>query len=90
MASTIPYRAEADGTAAAEVQPKARAVPKSGFVVSPLYDSILFIGAPLIGLAAALAMLGGAGADVGGDSACLGAPFLCHVRSRSSLHHPTA
>ena len=63
MASTVPYRAEATGSAGEGVRGKAAAAPASArassFVVSPLYDSILFIGAPLIGLAAALAMLGG-------------------------------
>ena len=59
MASTIPYQADAASGAAPQVHAEAKRVPKSGFVVSPLYDGILFIGAPLIGLAAALAMLGG-------------------------------
>ena len=34
-------------------------VPKSGFMVSPLYDGILFIGAPFIALAGALVIMGG-------------------------------
>jgi len=62
MASTAPYRAYRAGAAdaaEARVQPEAKSVPKSGFMVSPLYDGVLFIGAPLIALAAALAMLGG-------------------------------
>lgn len=59
MASTIQYKGDATRSADPKAQPKAKLPPKSGFMVSPLYDGILFIGAPLIGLAAALAILGG-------------------------------
>ncbi len=59
MASTIPYQGDAANSADPEVQPEPKRAAKSGFMVSPLYDGILFIGAPLIGLAAALAMIGG-------------------------------
>jgi hypothetical protein len=59
MASTIPYQGDTATSADSKVQPETKRAPKSGFMVSPLYDGILFIGAPLIGLAAALAMLGG-------------------------------
>lgn len=33
---------------------------RSGFMISPLYDCLLFIGAPLLGLGIALAVMGGA------------------------------
>ena len=59
MASTIPYQGDSANSADPKTQPEAKRAPKSGFMVSPLYDGILFIGAPLIGLVAALAMLGG-------------------------------
>ncbi len=59
MASTISYQGDPAKIADPKVQPEAKRAPKSGFMVSPLYDGVLFIGAPLIGLAAALAMLGG-------------------------------
>lgn len=59
MASTIPYQDDAAKSAEPESRPEAARARKSGFMVSPLYDGILFIGAPLIGLAAALAMIGG-------------------------------
>jgi len=59
MASTIPYQGDAAKSADPKAQPESNRAAKSGFMVSPLYDGILFIGAPLIGLAAALAMLGG-------------------------------
>ncbi|NIM29079.1 MAG: hypothetical protein GTO67_14450 [Gammaproteobacteria bacterium] len=59
MASTIPYQGDAAEGAESRQQPEAKQVPRSGFMVSPVYDGILFIGAPLIGLVFALAMLGG-------------------------------
>ena len=43
-----------DGAAAKPVS-----APKSGYMVSPVYDSIMFIGAPLLALAMALAIAGG-------------------------------
>lgn len=59
MASTMSYQEGATESADRELRAESKRAPKSGFMVSPLYDGILFIGAPLIGLAAALAMLGG-------------------------------
>ena len=59
MATTMSYQGDTAERAVAEVQAEAKPVPRSGFMVSPLYDGILFIGAPLIGLAIALATLGG-------------------------------
>ena len=59
MVSTAPYDNDAAADRAPRAQPEPKPAPRSGFMVSPLYDGILFIGAPLIGLAAALAILGG-------------------------------
>ena len=61
MTQTIPHQDDAANSVDPKVQPEPKPAPASSFMVSPLYDGILFIGAPFIGLAIALAVMDGIG-----------------------------